>query len=483
MSTNRSLTPRATTSGAATFCTITADLPPCNAATSAGGGTNSSAHQLPPPSSRSDDDVPALVENVDDDLMPAIGHEGSGGGSSDSVEHCFDEEERELVVNGDDVLPAQCVEALRSIVTAALTDTSRRRASPKTPSLAATTPASRSPLSHVRRSRGRGQFRSLCTFLRKWIQRGGGPLRRGGPRRPLDRGMHVVQRWRHQLQPGLTRSTTALTLHAPVRHYEQRGRLFTIARPLAARVCKSRPRALRLPLTHLTASSLALTALRPLRISLWRRCSSSALRHRLSQAAMAAMWGDRVQPPPLLPHAAAAAAAATALTPRAPVRHCEQRGRFLTITTDLPAFDATDSAGGSANSSAHPLPQSGGDVLALVDVSDGVVQTSLQTSSGSLRRGEPTREVQVRLTMQRRRRWWRQQQRGIAQRQRQRGTVTRAHAAAVRGHCVGAFIAPPMPADGRKSGGGGGDSLEHCCDEEARGRTRSRRRQRLCTLR
>eukprot|EP00611_Tribonema_gayanum_P023138 TRINITY_DN480_c0_g1_i1.p2 TRINITY_DN480_c0_g1~~TRINITY_DN480_c0_g1_i1.p2 ORF type:complete len:117 (+),score=25.22 TRINITY_DN480_c0_g1_i1:705-1055(+) len=73
--------------------------------------------------------------------------------------------------------------------------------------------------------------------------------------------------------------------------------------------------------------------------------------------------------------------------------------------------------------------------------------------------GVVTRGVRPRLTMQRQ------------QRQHQRGessgsaALSRVHAAAVRGCCLSAFVAPLMPAEGREGGGGvSGDSLEHCFD-------------------
>eukprot|EP00611_Tribonema_gayanum_P023140 TRINITY_DN480_c0_g1_i3.p2 TRINITY_DN480_c0_g1~~TRINITY_DN480_c0_g1_i3.p2 ORF type:complete len:119 (-),score=39.79 TRINITY_DN480_c0_g1_i3:865-1221(-) len=88
---------------------------------------------------------------------------------------------------------------------------------------------------------------------------------------------------------------------------------------------------------------------------------------------MGAGGANYYQGPQAAAAAATVAAGATALTPRAPVRHYEQRGR-RTITADLSAFNAADSAGGSANSSAYPLPQSDGYVAvpALVEVSDDV---------------------------------------------------------------------------------------------------------------
>ncbi|KAG5175179.1 hypothetical protein JKP88DRAFT_351644 [Tribonema minus] len=132
------------------------------------------------------------------------------------------------------------------------------------------------------------------------------------------------------------------------------------------------------------------------------------------------------------PCAAAAASAAANialnLKLRVPVRHYKQRGRFLAITADLPAFNAADSTGGSANS-AHPLPCS----LLLLDDPLNLVERLCGSPGGS------------------------------------------GHGSPCSGSGGGGGVMslgdpsePPMPAGGREGGGDSGENLEHCFDEEER---------------
>eukprot|EP00611_Tribonema_gayanum_P024380 TRINITY_DN5363_c0_g4_i1.p2 TRINITY_DN5363_c0_g4~~TRINITY_DN5363_c0_g4_i1.p2 ORF type:complete len:197 (-),score=35.20 TRINITY_DN5363_c0_g4_i1:165-755(-) len=165
---------------------------------------------------------------------------------------------------------------------------------------------------------------------------------------------------------------------------------------LVARVCLTRPRALRccryiwaasslalLPM-YLAASSFALTGRRvssSCRGAATLTAAAAAARSACRTASAGSDVGCQLQQGPhtcaavvtatATAAAAAAAAATTALTLYAPGHHYVQCGRFFTITanSDLPACDTAGSASGCANSSTHLLPQQtsrgGGDVPAL----------------------------------------------------------------------------------------------------------------------